>query len=109
MVRRHRDLASLATSAFVGTWLLLCSVADAAVLAGKPTADDDRVFPKPAYVRKQVRFWEKVFGKFPSTTVIVHEMDDPDRLIDLIDYRAFGTAANKAGPVPRKEREDVTQ
>jgi membrane-bound lytic murein transglycosylase D len=71
---------------------------------------DDQLFPKPAIVRKQVRFWEKVFHKYPSTTVIVHEAGDLDRIIDLIDYKVFKDKdeAGNFKPVPRKERDEVT-
>ncbi len=80
----------------------------AAVVKQKPMAPDDDAFPKPAIARKQVRFWEKVFGKFPSTTVIVHESADTDRIIDIIDYRLFAKSADRAKPVPRKDRDVVT-
>lgn len=118
MTATRHGLHWLATSWLVGmsaaqlcvTVAIFARAPDAAAAVAQRTAtfDDDRTFPKAPFVRKQVRFWEKVFGKYPSTTVIVHDMDDPDRIIDLIDYKTFATRTNKTGPVPRKEREDVT-
>ncbi len=81
----------------------------AAVIETKIQSPDPKLFPKPAFVRKQVRFWENVFYKYPSTTVIVHESGDPDRVIDVIDYKSFASKSEKPGPVPRKERDEVTQ
>ncbi len=69
---------------------------------------EDPLFPKPAVVRKQVRFWERVFYKWPSTTVVVHESGDTDHIIDVIDYKMFAERENKDLPVSRKDRDDVT-
>jgi membrane-bound lytic murein transglycosylase D len=55
-----------------------------------------------------VRFWEKIFFSYPATTVVVHESSDPDRIIDVIDYRLTGGPQAAILPVPRKLREAVT-
>lgn len=70
---------------------------------------DDVAFPRPPTVRRQVRFWEKVFLKYPSTTVIIHDALEPDRIVDLIDYKAFATRDKLDEPAPRGEREQVTR
>lgn len=72
------------------------------------TATFKKLFPTPASIKKQVSFWEKVFYKYPSSTVVVHEADALDRIIDVIDYKHFGLTEKKA-PIARKEREEVTQ
>ena len=69
---------------------------------------EDPLFPKPATVRRQIRFWERVFYKWPSTTVVVHESGDTDRIVDVIDYKILAKRADKDAPVPRKDREEVT-
>jgi membrane-bound lytic murein transglycosylase D len=97
--RRPHALALLAA---------LCARPALAVVEPAPPIDEDaKAFPAPPIVRKQVRFWEKVFAKYPSTTVIVHESIDPDRIIDVIDYRSFAKGGSDE-PVPRKERDAVT-
>lgn len=80
----------------------------AVVQPRKVLTNDSTLFPKPAIVRKQVRFWEKIFGKYPSTTVIVHEADDLDRIIDIIDYKVLSNRKPQEGPASRKQREEVT-
>jgi membrane-bound lytic murein transglycosylase D len=97
--RRPHALALLAA---------LCARPALAVVQPAPPVDEDaKAFPTPPVVRKQVRFWEKVFAKYPSTTVIVHESIDPDRIIDIIDYKSF-VKGDSDEPVPRKERDAVT-
>jgi len=70
---------------------------------------DDQVFPRPNIVRRQVRFWDRIFYKYPSTTVIVHDTDEPDRIVDVIDYKVLRPKNARELPVPRKERDEVTQ
>jgi membrane-bound lytic murein transglycosylase D len=66
-------------------------------------------FPAPKIVRKQVRFWEKIFKQYPSTTVVIHDSHDLDRIIDIIDYKEFAKRDNQSRPVPRRERDRVTK
>ncbi|NBQ52538.1 MAG: hypothetical protein EBU49_03005 [Proteobacteria bacterium] len=66
-------------------------------------------FPANGFVQRQVRFWETVFQNYPSTTIIIHDVDEPDRVIDLIDFkeavrgRAFDPVRGRA------ERQRVAQ
>ena len=78
------------------------------VIASDELSQDEQLFPRPEIVRKQVRFWEKIFFTYPATTVVVHESSDPDRIIDVIDYRITGGPQATILPVPRKLREAVT-
>lgn len=66
-------------------------------------------FPANGFVQRQVRFWETVFQNHPSTTIIIHDVDEPDRVIDLIDFKeAVRGRANE--PVRgRMERQRVAQ
>ena len=65
---------------------------------------DDSLFPRPAQVRKQVRFWRKVFYEIPSTKVIIHEAADPEHIIEIIDYAAKGPST----VLSRQAREELT-
>ena len=82
-----------------------------AAISSKELSEKNKVeelFPVPKAVKKQIRFWEKIFYRFPSSTVIVHEADDLDQIVDVIDYKHYGKTENKP-PIARKEREEVTQ
>jgi len=65
-------------------------------------------FPTDLYLRRQVRFWELVFQKYPSTSVIIHDVDEPDRMVDLIDYLLFAKRDEKSMS-SREERLKTTQ
>jgi membrane-bound lytic murein transglycosylase D len=67
-----------------------------------------KLFPTPANVKKQVRFWEKIFYKYPSSTVIVHDVYDLGRIVDVIDYKNK-VKADSGRPMPRKDREEVSR
>jgi membrane-bound lytic murein transglycosylase D len=67
----------------------------------------DEYFPTPHIVRTQVRFWEKVFGKYPSTTFIIHDAEDTGRIVDLIDFTTYGKT--ESGILSRSERDDTAQ
>jgi membrane-bound lytic murein transglycosylase D len=69
---------------------------------------EDRLFPRPDVVARQVRFWERVFYQFPSTTAILHDPDDADRVLDIIDFKMFAARDGERTP-NRKDREGVVQ
>ena len=77
----------------------------AVVTASAPNADDPN-FPRPLIVQQQMRFWERIFYRYPSTTVIVHESTATDRVIDVIDYE--GSMNRSRRPLTRRERDEVT-
>jgi membrane-bound lytic murein transglycosylase D len=99
---------ALAISILLAALCAFASTPAQAVVKRKSYDREDVLFPKPKFVRKQVRFWEKVFYKWPSTTVIVHESGAPDRIIDIIDYKIFAKR-DKSRIVPRKQRNEVTK
>lgn len=69
----------------------------------------DNPFPVDGVVARQVKFWELIFQTYPSTTILVHDVDEPDRIIDLIDFKdsAKGQASD---PVRgRNERQRVAK
>lgn len=112
-LRMNRIFIALITSCLLTSSCLFFVRADAAfgaVLTNElaETATFKKLFPTPTTIKKQVRFWEKVFYKYSSSTVVVHEADALDRIVDVIDYKHYGKSENKA-PIARKEREEVNQ
>ncbi|MEY4631972.1 MAG: hypothetical protein RIQ81_2092 [Pseudomonadota bacterium] len=67
------------------------------------------LFPAQGLVGRKVKFWEMVFRDYPSTTMIIHDVDEPDRIVDLIDFKE--AVRGRAGdPVAgRSERQRVAQ
>lgn len=52
-------------------------------------------FPTDPFVRRQVRFWETVFQKYKSNSVIIHDVDDPILMIDVINFDRYVDHAGK--------------
>ncbi|MCX6126852.1 MAG: lytic transglycosylase domain-containing protein [Proteobacteria bacterium] len=63
-------------------------------------------FETDPYVRKQIRFWESVFQKFEASSVIIHDVDEPLAMVDVID---FGRFLQKDGSVTRIGSADQTE
>lgn len=53
-------------------------------------------FTVDGIVARQVKFWELIFHTYPSTSILIHDVDEPDRIIDLIDFKdsAKGNASH---------------
>ena len=58
-----------------------------AILIESDYFSDDLLFPTPEPVRQQVAFWEVIFQKYPSTTVLIHDSHDLTKVIDIIDFK----------------------
>ena len=67
----------------------------------------DDLFPRPPTVRKLVRFWRKIFYDYSSTTAVIHDANDTDRIVDVIDYSPL-EKQRFSFMVPRRDREEVT-
>jgi len=52
-------------------------------------------FPTDPFVRRQVRFWEAIFQKYKSNSVVIHDIDDPLAMIDVIDFDHYITSDGK--------------
>ncbi|MBP6217275.1 MAG: lytic transglycosylase domain-containing protein [Oligoflexales bacterium] len=64
-------------------------------------------FPIPAKTMKKVRFWEKVFSRYPSTSSIIHDEDDPSLILDVVDFNLIAKKKRKNVP-SYKDREKYT-
>lgn len=52
-------------------------------------------FPTDPFVRRQVRFWEAIFQKYKSNSIVIHDVDDPLAMIDVIDFDRYITNDGK--------------
>ena len=69
-------------------WLLMFFVVDifeTKVFAEKSRSIKD-LFPISGYTKEQVYFWEKVFYVYPSTSVIIHDVENVSRVYDVLDF-----------------------
>ena len=49
-------------------------------------------FPTDPFVRRQIRFWESIFQKYKSNSIVIHDLDDPLAMLDVIDFDRYVTA-----------------
>lgn len=66
----------------------------------------NKQFPMPQEVLKQVLFWEQIFLRFPSTATLIHDSDDPDNIIDIIDHELIVKKQGKSA-LKRRNREKL--
>jgi membrane-bound lytic murein transglycosylase D len=64
-------------------------------------------FPVPKHVQRQVWFWEGVFSRYGDRQVVIHDIDQPDLIVDLIDFDALKSKLNLPSALSRQERESV--
>jgi membrane-bound lytic murein transglycosylase D len=62
--------------------------------------------PTDPFVRRQVRFWEAIFQKYKSSSVVIHDIDDPIAMIDVIDFDRYVT---NSGNITSVADSDQTQ
>jgi membrane-bound lytic murein transglycosylase D len=64
-------------------------------------------FPVPKKVARQVLFWEAVFSKYGDRQVVIHDVAQPDLVIDLIDFDAIKEQLRQEGNIARNDREEI--
>lgn len=97
----------------LGTALCVCMAEVAVAIVQKSVLSrreaDELIFPEPAIVREQVKFWNAVFLRFPGTTTLIHDAFHPTLIIDLIDHQDFAKKLGKSHLSSRREREKLTK
>lgn len=66
-------------------------------------------FPATGLVQRKVKFWEMIFQDYPSTTIVIHDVDEPDRIVDLIDFKEAVRGRASDPERGRAERQRVAQ
>ncbi len=73
----------------------------------KPSPEQE--FPSDPVVRRQVRFWEAVFQKYKSNSVVIHDVDDPIAMIDVIDFDRYITSDGKVTSVEDSDETELVK
>ena len=73
------------------------------------TFEPNQAFPTPPVVRKQIRFWERIFKTYPSTTLLIHDSQNPDIIVDILDFAAKAQCPSCLPKASRKQREAVAK
>lgn len=48
---------------------------------------EDRLFPRYAILQPNVRFWTRVFSEYSENQSVIHSMDYPDKVYEVLDFR----------------------
>lgn len=65
------------------------------------------VFPESPIVKLQKDFWEKIFRRYKSSAIVIHDPEMVDLIIDVVDYSEFAKKYNNGRPFSRSERKDI--
>ena len=66
-------------------------------------------FPTDPFVRRQVRFWEAIFQKYKSNSIVIHDLDDPLAMIDVIDFDRYITGDGKVTSVEDSDQSNLVK
>lgn len=78
--------------------------------ASKPKkVSPDQEFTTDPFVRRQVRFWEAIFQKYRSNSIVIHDMDDPLAMIDVIDFDRYITNDGKITSVEDSDQTELVR
>lgn len=61
-------------------------------------------FPIDSFIQKRVWFWEMVFDKFDSQNVIIHDVDHPEIIVDVLNFRKIAKRVHKRINYKEKKR-----
>jgi membrane-bound lytic murein transglycosylase D len=64
-------------------------------------------FPVPKKIARQVSFWEAVFSKYGDRQVVIHDVAQPDLVIDLIDFDSIKAQLSREANFARDDREEI--
>lgn len=64
-------------------------------------------FPVPSYTKHQVAFWEAIFDRYSGDTEVIHDIDFPAVVIDVINFKTFAERYRQGAPYSRRERRNL--
>ncbi|RZA25280.1 MAG: hypothetical protein EOP10_07360 [Proteobacteria bacterium] len=64
-------------------------------------------FPASPIVKLQTDFWEKIFRRYKSSSLVIHDPELVDIVLDVVDYEAFAKKYNNGRPYTRAERKEL--
>lgn len=65
------------------------------------------LFPATPQVKRQAEFWVKVFHRYKSSAVIIHDPELVDVIIDVVDFNSFKQKYNQGASFNRRERREI--
>lgn len=87
--------------------LLLAGFESTGFAQKRPAPASDGVFPTPPMVKRQADFWVKVFQRYDGSTIMIHDPEFVDLVIDVVDFKQFRDKYNDGRAFSRAERRDI--
>lgn len=92
---------------FLKVLLLLAGLESTGFAQKRATGGADGVFPTPPMVKRQTEFWIKVFQRYDGSTIMIHDPEFVDLVIDVVDFKQFRDKYNDGKAFSRSERRDI--
>lgn len=75
------------------------------LLWGDFEAFDQKLFPVKDKVEKQFYFWHDIFFKYSSTSYVIYDSENPDKVLEVIDFKALVQEGRWLFlPIPKEQR-----
>jgi membrane-bound lytic murein transglycosylase D len=74
---------------------LLVVTASVSTAAADPQGPRSDLFPRPAVLEPQVRFWRAVFADYSKHQVLLHDTVDLDKVYKVLDFRPYVDQMNE--------------
>lgn len=89
------------------TLLCLAALSLGTSVPAQESKASKELFPAPPIVKQQTDFWIKVFERYKSSAIIIHDPEFVDIIIDVIDFDAFRQKYNDGRAFTRQERKEI--
>ena len=64
-------------------------------------------FPVSQKIAEQVWFWEGIFSKFDSNTMIIHDTFYPQIIVDVVNFEIFAKKFNRGQKYSRQKKSTI--
>jgi membrane-bound lytic murein transglycosylase D len=89
-------------------FFLLVALAITVPAASNAATDESaRLFPRPASLEPQIRFWKSIFTKYSEHQVLVHDAYDLDKVYAVLDFRPHFDDGLSAVEVERIRKDET--
>ncbi|MBF0440443.1 MAG: lytic transglycosylase domain-containing protein [Oligoflexales bacterium] len=90
-------------------FLLLAAFILASSGTASGTGKNNRGFKITSKIAEHVWFWEIVFTRYPSTSTIIHDVDFPQLIIDIIDFEELSRKYNNGKKFSFRHKNAIIQ
>jgi membrane-bound lytic murein transglycosylase D len=71
--------------------------------ANTPGKFGSEIFPMPEEITANAEFWRKVYADYPTTSVLIHDMDDLRIIYEVVELKALADTASPSVSSYRQE------